>query len=90
MAVVNQGVVHAVNKYIFQHREIVVIFDDDNKPWFKAKDIADILGYVNTNKTIGMHVKDKHRKTYQEIRGTDLVPPLNQQYHIRMMQSDFM
>ena len=35
-------------------------------PWFKGKDVADILGYTNTAKAIGDHVDDDDKKTIEE------------------------
>ena len=32
--------------------------------WFRGKDIAQILGYVNTDKAIQQHVDEKYKKSY--------------------------
>lgn len=40
-------------------------------PWFIGKDVAEILGYSNTNKAIQMHV-DKEDKFLRSERGTEL------------------
>lgn len=40
-------------------------------PWFIGKDVAEILGYSNTNKAIQMHV-DKEDKFLRSERGTEM------------------
>lgn len=34
----------------------------DGEPWFVGKDVATILGYVNVNKAVAMHVDDEDKK----------------------------
>ena len=34
----------------------------DNEPWFVGKDIAEALGYSDTNKAVAMHVDDDDKK----------------------------
>jgi anti-repressor protein len=34
-----------------------VILVEHNKPWFVAKDVADLLGYKNTSKAVTTHCK---------------------------------
>ena len=36
--------------------------DINNTPYFVGKDVAEILGYANTNKAIQMHVDDEDKK----------------------------
>lgn len=48
------------NLEIFKNEEFgeirtVVI---ENEPWFVGKDVAEILGYVDTNKAISMHIDE--------------------------------
>lgn len=33
----------------------------DNEPWFVGKDVAEILGYSDTNKAVAMHVDDEDK-----------------------------
>ncbi|ERM80545.1 hypothetical protein P872_12290 [Rhodonellum psychrophilum GCM71 = DSM 17998] len=33
------------------------LVDEENKPWFVAKDVAEILGYKNTRTAIAAHCK---------------------------------
>jgi prophage antirepressor-like protein len=45
--------------------------------YFKAKEIAEFLGYVDTKRAIQKHVSDKYKKTFEEIiknRGVDSTP----------------
>ena len=37
--------------------------------WFKGKDIANILGYKNTTKSLRDHIKSKNKKTISELVG---------------------
>lgn len=34
----------------------------DNEPWFVGKDVAEVLGYSDTNKAVAMHVDDEDKK----------------------------
>src|SRR6185436_7620276 len=69
------------NKIVFNNNKIDILTDKENNPWFKAKDIAKILGYLNSKKAIKDHVREKHRKTYANIRGNEKGLPLNTQPH---------
>ena len=40
--------------------------------WFKAKDVAKILGYKDTNQAIRKHVSENHKRTFL------FTPPPNQ------------
>lgn len=39
----------------------------DNEPWFVGKDVADALGYSDTNKAVAMHVEEEDKKTQRQI-----------------------
>lgn len=41
------------------------------EPWFVGKDVAEILGYTNTNKAIQVHV-DEEDKFLRSAKGTEL------------------
>jgi anti-repressor protein len=43
--------------YHFEAHNIRVVIDEKNKPWFVAKDVADVLGYTNTTQAIIKHCK---------------------------------
>ena len=44
----------------------------DGEPWFRGRDIGQILGYPNPAKAIRDHVRDKHKKKCEELGGSDL------------------
>ena len=59
----------------------------DGEPWFVGKDIAEILGYSNTNKALKDHVDEEDKRGYR------IVTPLrkaNSKSHqrIRLIQFD--
>ncbi len=39
----------------------------DCEPWFKAKDIATILGYVNTKRAFQVNVDEEDRRQYKNL-----------------------
>ena len=47
--------------------KITTIIDDNTNVWFKAKDIADILEYKNTDQAIRVHVHKNNKKKCSEI-----------------------
>jgi prophage antirepressor-like protein len=42
--------------------------------WFKGRDVASILGYVNTNLTIQLNVELEDKQTFEELRGINIYP----------------
>ena len=48
------------NLFTYAKRQFGIVLVD-NKPYFRAKDIADFLEYTNTMKAIRDHVKDKYK-----------------------------
>ena len=57
---------------LFKNNEfgaVRVITDENNEPWFVAKDVAKILGYTNPQKAIRDHVDDEDK------RGERIVTP---------------
>lgn len=63
----------SIDLQIFKSPEFgtVRIVSLNDGPWFIGKDVAEILGYSNTNKAIQMHV-DKEDKFLRSERGTEL------------------
>jgi len=55
---------------------VAVRTDDEGTAWFRAKDVAVILGYANERKAIRMHVDEEDRAKLENIRGTDMGRPL--------------
>ena len=45
-------------------------------PWFRGTDAATALGYVNAGKAIRDHVDTEDRRTLNNLRGSNLDPPL--------------
>ncbi len=39
----------------------------NNEPWFKAKDIATILGYVDTKRAMQMNVDDEDKLQHTKL-----------------------
>ena len=37
----------------------------DGAPWFKAKEVAQVLVYTNANKAMIDHVRDKHKQNWR-------------------------
>jgi prophage antirepressor-like protein len=56
--------------YVFNNQPVTVLFDKENNPWFKGKDVADILGYSNCKKALLMHVSEQFKSTEPEVGGT--------------------
>ena len=52
----------------------------DGAPWFKAKEVAKLLGYSNTAEAIREHVRDKHRQKMGELVKSET---LTIDYHTR-------
>ena len=46
----------------------------DNQPWFKGKDIANTLGYIDTKRAIQHHVDDDDKSKMEELMGDNLSP----------------
>lgn len=55
-----------LQQFIFNERAVRVLINENNEPWFVAKDIADILGYSETNRLTARLDED-------EIMSTKLV-----------------
>ena len=69
-------------QFNFNNRSISCIIVDGN-PWFKAKEVATILGYVNTKKAIIDHVDDEDKTKMDALMGdreTPLTPTTERRY----------
>ena len=53
---------------VFINRNLEIKFnsyiDKKLRVWFKAKEVAQILGYKNTEKAIKSHVSENHKRTF--------------------------
>lgn len=66
---------------IFKNKEFgeVRTVTIDNEPWFVGKDVAEALGYSDTNKAVAMHVENEDKKLNDKTspsfgqRGTTLI-----------------
>lgn len=49
---------------IFKNEQFgeVRVIEHNGEPWFVGKDVAEILGYSDTNKAVAMHVDDEDKK----------------------------
>lgn len=55
------------NFILFKGNKIYVIIDDDGRIWFRANDIANILGYVDPKETIKKYVSNEDKKQIKYI-----------------------
>ena len=46
----------------------------DGEPWFRGKEVAELLGYTNTTKAIRDHVRDKHKGKLEELVKSKTLP----------------
>lgn len=51
----------------FKGTEIMIIFDDESKPWFSGSQIAKIIGYEYPKDAVRNNVSDKRRARLDEI-----------------------
>lgn len=53
-----------LQNFIFESR-IIRVLEIDNKPYFVGKDVADVLGYLNSRDALSKHVEDEDKLTSQ-------------------------
>lgn len=66
---------------VFENKEFGTVrtVEVNGEPWFVGKDVAEILGYVDTNKAVAMHVDEEDKKLNDKTspsfgqRGTTLI-----------------
>ncbi|MBQ3626981.1 MAG: Bro-N domain-containing protein [Synergistaceae bacterium] len=51
---------NAIQEFNFNARQVRVVMKD-NEPWFVAKDVCEILGYVNSRKALGDHLDEDEK-----------------------------
>lgn len=61
------------NNFLFENKNIKVIGTYD-KPWFRGKDITEILEYKDSDQAIRKNVRDKNKKNMREI--ITILPPV--------------
>lgn len=57
-----------LNKFMFNGKRICVIIDEDYNPWFYGSQLAALMGYKRPNHVLLIHVKDKYKKAYKELK----------------------
>jgi prophage antirepressor-like protein len=67
--------------FTYKGREVPIIVDNDNMPWFSAIEIAEILKYGNTQAAIINNVDDIDKKQFIELRQFVSVESKNAQPH---------
>ena len=65
----------------FQTKQITMIKDDDMNVWFKGRDVATILGYVNTEKAVRTHVGVEDKQKLSDFTARPFWSPHNIQQH---------
>ncbi|KAJ8888509.1 hypothetical protein PR048_008000 [Dryococelus australis] len=71
-----ESLVDIVNgKLIYDCKTVYVIVDEEGNSWFKAKDVAGILGYTNLKKTLRVNVKGKYKKPLSQLKGVPRATP---------------
>src|SRR5204863_9487528 len=61
----------SANDCKFNNHSVLVLFDSENNPWFRARDIAKAIGYLDLRRAINscLDVKNvKHFKDFPEIQ----------------------
>ena len=53
--------------FIFEHENLFIIVDNNDKTWFAANNVARILEYKAPQKVIEKFVPIKYKKQYQDI-----------------------
>ena len=56
------------NLFQYDGTAIHIIFED-NKPWFRGKDIANVMEYKNTKEAISYNVSKKDTKQLKDFKG---------------------
>ena len=46
----------------------------DGQPWFKARQVAQALGYIKTKQAIQINVEDEDKKQYKDLVDTSRGP----------------
>ena len=60
----------AAKYYTFNKKLLLVLFDNEGKPWFKAKDVATALKHINAWSAVREHVDDGDKLTIDSFSET--------------------
>jgi len=66
---------------------ILRVYGTKENPWFSAKDVANILGYVNTRKSIRDHVDEEDSCLLENIGGNETFLPNSQAHSVLINES---
>ena len=64
------------DNFVFNNHEVNIMLDNNNEPWFRAKDIAIVLEYVDTDQAIRKNVDEddrQHIKDFIPVSQTGLI-----------------
>jgi anti-repressor protein len=71
--------------YHFEAHNVRVIVDEKGKPWFVAKDVAEVLGYKNTRKAIIDHCKGSNEMLLPSSGGAQMTKLIGRDDIIRLV-----
>ena len=54
--------------FTYEEADVLVLMDEQKKAWYKGKDIATILEYVNTKAALITNVSKKYKTPYRNLR----------------------
>ena len=66
-----------ITEFNYKNNIVNTITDEKCETWFRGKDVATILGYKDTGKTIRTQVDNEDRLKRSDINGGDFNPPLS-------------
>jgi len=53
--------------FTYNDEDVLVILDENKKPWYRGKDICEILEYAKPRNAIASHVKPKYKKSLADM-----------------------
>lgn len=73
------SLIELIEKNILRYngKPITVVFDLYSDPWWKAKDIAEAINYIDTDDAVRRHVHDEDKTRYHSIRNPGCEPGLH-------------
>ena len=78
---------HRVGIYEYFNDEFLRVNGTINEPWFNAKDVATILGYVNTKQAIIKNVDNEDKITFQKLGSMGETPTISSHNSIWINES---
>lgn len=65
----------------YSDNKIIIVPDENNKPWFMGARIAKILGYSDNRKAIVSNISKNNKKKFNELQEYVIKKPKNSQPH---------